>query len=280
MISTFQEAHYHMGSKEDYLLKPSAYYSTKNCSYQLHESLAMCTSCADLSSHVTLTVERIGTNQIFLWALPNGCNISNENSLDSTVPLDLSTRQLQLGVETQYDPVILTAGLSILILTVLMPCIDNVKACDAKACECMLYWCVNKYNSTVIQGSLHEEILATTTTGKEIKVADVSFSQEGQPYYGFPPTQYDLPAPETYGLVHLTNSFYLVGPRANALLTNFTAQTLRGNVFNNNFGLPVSTSAGAARIHSEYSAGDVQGVQTVFETIVASMTSALRSQRY
>ncbi|KAI3317052.1 hypothetical protein HD806DRAFT_395974 [Xylariaceae sp. AK1471] len=277
MVSRFHEGLYYTGSTQDESLKPPTYCFTSNCTYQIYESLAVCSSCADISSHATTNFERNEKNASYLWALPNGFNISLEKSFVDVTPA--GKLPPQLAVESKYDPVVLTAGLPILNLTAIMPCIkDNQDACNARACECMLYWCVNKYNSTVIQGSLHEDILATAKFGKEINVPDISYKQEGQPYYGLPPTDHYPPTPESYKLIQLTNSSFLVGPRATSYITNFTAQALRGSVYNSNSFAPLSTNEGVARIYASYSVDNVQGLKTVFENIAASMTSGLRSR--
>ena len=110
--------------------------STGDCSFDLFSSLAVCSSCAN----ITRSIQTSGTKLV----LPNGPSISGVGG--------------QINVTTTKDPL----GLEDIEASVLrfssIRTKDTNDSSTAEAWECVLYYCVNEYNATVQSGDLHQEI--------------------------------------------------------------------------------------------------------------------------
>jgi hypothetical protein len=187
-------------------------------------------------------------------------------------------RYLRLATEAKYDLITLSAGYPILNFIALDVCSNNQQGtCHARAHECVLYWCVNKYKPMLIQGTLEEEILATSKFGRRVQISDIDPYQEDSSYYEFSPIGQDPYTYETRPLHDPTKESFLLGPRATASITNFTSRILTGNVYAGDSTGPVSTNEGVARLYAPISKGDNQHLTTIFQAIATSMTSGLRS---
>jgi len=170
---------------------------TRNCTYPEFDSLAVCSSCANITDHVAHdhrypppkyvvvtygpdaepqtestiikdpelidALSRNGTgywlyDTTLNWTLPNGFAFLNSGMSQSLVQ-----------TTGKYHPLLLHSGLPIVNITGIQGCIDGSgHSSGVKAQECMLNWCVNRYKSRVTQGILHEEVLRTAKYGRNI----------------------------------------------------------------------------------------------------------------
>ncbi|KAK8017806.1 hypothetical protein PG993_014132 [Apiospora rasikravindrae] len=172
-------------------LRPRPQCQTGNCSFGVFESLAVCSECQDLTKYLKVQISENGhecgshvTDEILYenvtgscasWTLPNGY---------SSDWLDGSSTML-MNTSASRTPILLKPGLSMLNLTAVAPCWQDrgslsdaatrYTACSmgytsskwrAQAQECSLKWCVHKYESSMTNGILQENILSTTDVGE------------------------------------------------------------------------------------------------------------------
>ncbi|KAI0859785.1 hypothetical protein F4860DRAFT_504444 [Xylaria cubensis] len=256
LIAQFYQGLYFLGNLEDGLaskaLQPSLECPTGNCTYETFQSLAICSECADISSHIT----HLNT----LWSLPNGFTVE-ESRNDAAKPDDL-----QLVTTANYSPIKLTAGYPIINFTAFYLSYQT-------AYECVLYWCLNQYRSTVELEILQEEVLATSKLGRMVQVPDSN--EYPDYYYEFSPIGDDPHMPPSLP-TQSTNSSFLVGSGAAAFVTNFTSRILTGSVYGGYLTVPISTSEAVSHLYT-VTTYDHHNIDSVFKAIATSMTSGLRS---
>ena len=132
--------------------------STGNCTFQIFDSLAICSSCANITDLLKLKTKAFHTPDLWYlynWTLPNKFVVSDWTGSPEVV-----------STAGSYDLLDLQAGFPIVNVTAIQPCIkENWDICPATAQECMLHWCVNTYAPEVVNGIFHETVKASVKYG-------------------------------------------------------------------------------------------------------------------
>ncbi|KAK8110259.1 uncharacterized protein PG998_006716 [Apiospora kogelbergensis] len=160
-------------------LRPRPQCQTGNCSFDVFESLAICSECRDIGQFIRVQMSSDGqecgtpnNKDCARITLPNGHNSGWMNS----------TSGVLLNTSTSRHPILLETGLSILNLTAIAPCwrsgdtdtdrnhphqtcggSDGWKTAQAQ--ECSLRWCINKYKSEMTNGVLQEKVISSIDRG-------------------------------------------------------------------------------------------------------------------
>ncbi|TGJ86985.1 hypothetical protein E0Z10_g1712 [Xylaria hypoxylon] len=209
--------------------------STGNCTYSEFDSLAVCSACANITNQLLTSRDNSSVAQ---WSLPNGFAVNMD-------PTSYDRKVVSTG--GKYDPLTLQAGLPIVNITAIQPCQNSDGTiCGAVAQECMLYWCLNRYASSVVQGVLYEEVTDTVKYGYTINA--------------------DLVENDTY-----------------VFQTNYTSsQAAEPETYSKlNYGGGTSTDALEAAAGSYLTfPGIPLNMSPVFEAMAVSLTAAVRSYRY
>ncbi|KAI1748211.1 hypothetical protein F4782DRAFT_518099, partial [Xylaria castorea] len=268
LIAQFYQGLFFLGSPQSLQRSLDLDCLRGNCTYKAFQSLAVCSECADISSHITLNLTENLTHQNNLWSLPNGFSVSIWESLDDAIP-DQSPDDLRLQLITTsaYSPIELTAGFPIINFTA-FHLIGNVAAH-----ECVLYWCLNQYRSAVVLGILQEVVLTTSKLGRWVHVPDSN--EYSNYYYEFSPIGHD-PHSREPPPTRSTNDSFLVGSGAAAFITNFTSRILTGSVYEGYRTVPISMNDAVAHLYA-VTADNYHNIESVFMAIATSMTSGLRS---
>ncbi|RWA04940.1 hypothetical protein EKO27_g10171 [Xylaria grammica] len=197
VTSGFYRGLYFSGNLSDTLTRNSLLSrttcSTGNCTYPDFDSLAICSACANVTNQLSMSrgLSRYN-NSVPQWTLPNGFAVD-------------------------VDPN--KTGLPVVNITAVQPCEkSDLTSCGATAQECTLYWCLNRYKSSVVQGLLYEDIMDTVK-------------------YGFT-TNANLLENDTYvfqtnytSLAQETTTKFNVSKWGSASLTDLIAETLTQEVF-------------------------------------------------
>lgn len=170
--------------------KPTFICSTRNCTWPPYASLAVCSACEDISSHVTSFSgnARLDNEVIFSTNYGDqknmteytGYQIQSQN-LNITEPNDLiskwspaeTARKAELAAQSTCNPgkTVSFSNLKTLIISfstlkVSQLYLKNSQKWEnstVKAEECALYFCTNIYRSAVEEGVLREEVLGSYT---------------------------------------------------------------------------------------------------------------------
>ncbi|KAI0413495.1 hypothetical protein F5X98DRAFT_390795 [Xylaria grammica] len=229
--------------------------STGNCTYPDFDSLAICSACANVTNQLSMSrgLSRYNSS-VPQWTLPNRFAVDvDPNSLSRTV----------VKTGGSYDPLTLETGLPIVNITAVQPCEkSDLTSCGATAQECTLYWCLNRYKSSVVQGLLYEDIMDTVK-------------------YGFT-TNANLLENDTYvfqtnytSLAQETTTKFNVSKWGSASFTDLIAETLTQEVFW--WGANGTDAIEAvASLDSTFPSVPLD-MSPTFEALALSLTSAVRS---
>ncbi|KAF2653117.1 hypothetical protein K491DRAFT_695005 [Lophiostoma macrostomum CBS 122681] len=283
MIAAIYQGLYFTGSSNDTFamsaLTPRPPCNSGNCTYPEFETLAACAQCADIANNLKqdwTEVEGVGA---YNFSLPNGFNTGNVQGADGGHPI--------LMTSVSHDPVRLRAGLPLVNLTSisLQAFFDSSKpdsSRPATARECMLYWCVKKFQSSITKGILQENLLVTTTEGGD----DVGFLYHFKPPGSNATLNIDPGRTNTAGANESSNLLFgpyptgqingtfLVNKNASALVAEFFAQVLNGQATLNGFPDYTETGSNANVQRLSTAAG---GIPAVFDTLAVSVTTAIRT---
>ncbi|KAJ8129133.1 hypothetical protein O1611_g4497 [Lasiodiplodia mahajangana] len=231
--------------------------STGNCTYPVFDSLAVCSACANITDHLTMTTD----GNLAKWSLPNGFSM---NTSTDSYPTIVSTGG-------KYHPLILHAGLPIVNITAIQPLVDNDNVFyGALAQECMLHWCVNRYASSVVRGVLSENVIDTVKYGYTID-ADLLANDR----YVFQTNYTSQGAVKTYDKLS-------VSKWDSASLTAFIALTLTLTVPNYSPAGDNFSTQYIAEVAGPYSTfpGIPLDMVAAFEAMALSLTAAVRSYKH
>ena len=253
---------------------------TENCTFDEFDSLAVCSACANVTDLLIPQSHHVdNSSRIWSWALPNGFS-----TLEGGIYMSGHwMSDLVVSTAGAYDPLRLQAGLPIVNITAIQPCVDaNGEPCAATAQECMLHWCVNRYRATIAQGILYEDVIDTIKYGQTIHPDWL----ENDTYvfhtnYSSPMTSRTAVLPAVLGSEILYNSSttLTVSKWGSASLTDLLANLLTLNLtFAGLYGNIAAFDA-AAEGYSTFP-GIPLDMTTVFEAIALSMTSAVRSDLF
>ena len=99
---------------------------TGNCTYDEFDSLAVCNACANITDFLISETDLTeGPNEAWIWALPNNFSVIPDSNL-------------VVSTGAAYHPLLLQAGLPIVNVTAIQPCVRaNGSPCAATAQECI-----------------------------------------------------------------------------------------------------------------------------------------------
>lgn len=173
-------------------LRPRPQFQTGNCTFDVFESLAICSKCNDITRFLAMENSSTGLEcggrnssdphqrgDCARWSLPNG-HSSGWVTFDSG---------MLLSTNASTELIRPREGLPILTLTALAPCWNKTfihvngtlyyQAClgqyggitqyprpKVQAQECSLQWCVHQYKSEMTNGVLRENVTSTIHLGE------------------------------------------------------------------------------------------------------------------
>ncbi|GAW17407.1 hypothetical protein ANO14919_068640 [Xylariales sp. No.14919] len=259
VTSGFYRGLYFSGNLSDTLTRNSLLSrptcSTGNCTYPDFDSLAICSACVNVTNQLSMSqVLSRYNSSVPQWTLPNGFAVDvDPNSLSRTV----------VKTGGSYDPLTLETGLPIVNITAIQPCEkSDLTSCGATAQECTLYWCLNRYKSSVVQGLLYEDIMDTVKYGFTINANLLENDT-----YVFQ-TNYT-------SLAQATTTKFNVSKWGSASLTDLIAETLTQEVFW--WGANGTDAIEAvASLDSTFPTVPLD-MSPTFEALALSLTSAVRS---
>lgn len=176
------------------MLYPHVECASGNCSYPVFDSLAVCNVCTNVTDDIMVLP---GTGN---YTLPNGFN-TGRIDLRATWPGYISSGRLSSTVRVRPQ-------FPLLNFTQMSLSSNGADGPTATATECVLHWCVNRYQTWVSNGVLHEEVISSSTAnGPKVSEfysvngppnTNISFSvsdaHEPQPPVGYPGS----PLPASY----------------------------------------------------------------------------------
>lgn len=255
-------------------LAPRPNCASGNCTYPEFETLAVCSKCANVTDRLFRNwTNEFGTDT-YNWSLPNGFNTGGIDVSDGD--------RVVMKASASYNATVLTAGFPLLnYSTIQIP--DTFTDTEAEgpnatiavsAEECMLYWCVKKYRSSVVNGLLNETLVATTSDGGDDVGALYHFKPPGSNASFEIPVDGLMNATTTWGPTYpkgTINGTFLVNKNASNLITQFFKDTIEGEVTVN--GDPNGDGHSTAPIVQRFQVG---GLPSVFDMLALSMSTAVR----
>jgi hypothetical protein len=195
---------------------------TGNCTYPIFQSLAICSSCQNLTHAVKKTcseydLENLDRFNFCEFSLPNGLSINQTSGLSSIINIKNFHRDT-ITASSWLPPVEPTGNEDTLLnITILKGSTKSAEQNGDKmsynATQCTLYWCINTYNSSVVNGQLVEKTLHSWN----VPTAEWSLGYSGRPKFLSPPPISSNSAPTTFTL-----GYYAVGPLEDWLLDRLT----------------------------------------------------------
>ncbi|KAK8066844.1 hypothetical protein PG997_013591 [Apiospora hydei] len=292
-------------------LRPRPQCQTGNCSFGTFESLAICSECQDITQSLKMENSTTGLEcegdkagdyqqDCARWSLPNGHNSGWVNFGSGML----------LSTNASAEPIHPRPGLSILTLTALAPCWNytytqrnnsyHYKACIGKdepgsqqqkktqAQECTLQWCVNRYESEMVNGVLQESIKSTIRSGEPTPGLMYDFSPQNSSvsyWVDLHPIKVSAGTVLGYGNIRsgLIRGKLSVHRQASELVTTYLKSELEGTTSVND----TYVKGGKPYIRRLYMAhlGKYEGTNVprgfdmdpLFGTMALSMTSSLRT---
>ena len=141
-------------------LNMNPYCPTGNCTFPPFQSLAICSSCEDVSQALIHTCPNKTTYCEF--SLPNGLRMNKTTQDDLYGPFATSGYLNQLQNGTKYGNTFFTFSRMKGLYARDAPSLAR----DVKATQCVLYWCVNTYASLVSSGQFSEEVKSSWYSNK------------------------------------------------------------------------------------------------------------------
>lgn len=141
-------------SSSDFFVTPSC--STGNCTWPSYQSLAICSTCKDVTNHLTAKPAKFGNT----WNLPNGLSLEVDNAQanEGLVSLTFNNSQTTPNLSSIAFPKN-TSDLALLDLFVLIgPTNYSISGIQtpAFASECLLNVCLQSYNASSTNSIFHE----------------------------------------------------------------------------------------------------------------------------
>jgi hypothetical protein len=210
--------------------------SGENVTFGVVETLAVCSECANITTYLTPPVHCIGGEPGYThcagewsWTLPN------KASTGWTLFGSRSTNVITLNASV--DPLVIDCSgrLIILNLTAIVPgwfssgpaSSDGVGLSGA-AQECSLYWCVNKYESSLSGGLLTETLISSHANGS------TQSGSSGFPFFALKPpgsnSSFSQPNSADYGnySTDWINGTFLINTQSHLLIQSYLADLLSG----------------------------------------------------
>ncbi|KAI8623483.1 hypothetical protein F5Y19DRAFT_468479 [Xylariaceae sp. FL1651] len=232
---------------------------TGNCTYPEFDSLAVCSACANITNR--LVTSSNGSNA--QWSLPNGFVLTVDKSF-----VDLPV----VSTGGNYDPLTLQAGLPIVNITAIQPCQNSDGTiCDGIAQECMLYWCLNRYASSVVQGILHEDVIDTVKYGYTVN-GDLLENDTYVFQTNYSSSQ--ATAPETYS--NLTVSKWGTAALAGLIDLTLTIKVMYNVDSNSTTAAEVKAASGSYTMFP----GIPLDMSPVFKALALSLTATVRQYQH
>jgi hypothetical protein len=263
-----------------------------NVTFGVVETLAVCSECANITSYLPPPAHCIEGEPgypdwagAWSWTLPN---------MASTLWTHFGPRSTNvIALDTSADPLVMdfSGRLIILNLTAIVPgwfssdpgSSDGV-ALPGAAQECSLYWCVNKYESSLRSGLLTETLISSHANGS------TQSGSSGFPFFALKPpgsnSSFSQPNSMDYGnySTDWINGTFLINAQSHSLIQSYLTDLFHGyatSIENYSPGNAISPNPSVLRIYSQTSWDtstnstyfDTQGI---FDAIALSMTTQLR----
>ncbi|KAI0490398.1 hypothetical protein F4859DRAFT_7077 [Xylaria cf. heliscus] len=268
-----------------------------NVTFQLAETLAICSQCANIT-HLLPPPENCmpGNDEccadgdcddlIWKWELPNGASTGWSHYGDR------STMVLQALSNRDLLEINMTDRLTVLNMTMIAPTwiyvdgdYDHGAGRAGSAQECTLYWCVNKYESSLRGGVLTETLISSHSTGEREpnNVPFFSIKPPGSNASVARPDDSELYGNYSSGWI---NGSFLVNTVSHQLLRDyFLSRFLAGDVISLNKynpGAPIPDYPGRVRLYSKVSLVGPENttqfdLHGIFDAIAQGMTTVVRS---
>ncbi|KAI2615550.1 hypothetical protein GGR54DRAFT_612919 [Hypoxylon sp. NC1633] len=265
-------------------LRPTS--SGGNVSFEMAETLAVCSECANLTSYLPPPEHQVATQNAansWRWTLPN------DVTTHWTVFGDRST--LVIATNTSFNPIVLNnhGRLVILNLTAIVPgwTIDNTRdppvgtGHPGAAQECSLYWCVNKYDSSMSGGVLTETLISSFSSGN---------AEPGVPFFSLKPpgskASFYKQDGQLYGNYSTgwINGTFLINTVTHQLIQKYLSGLLTGMATSLNYyeqGAAIASNDVPLRFYSMASWDGASptpkfDMQGIFDAIAQGMTTVVR----
>lgn len=255
---------------------PSCHTLNVHLEIVLIRSSKLSRSVYNACANVTQLLKRSNTTDKgyygFNWSLPNGFNTGSiSNADDGSAPV--------FSASPKFQPITLTAGFPILNTSAVYPVVTqddkyvDTMPLNATAEECMLYWCVQKYRSSMTGGILEEIPVATTKEGGD-DVGDLYHFRPSDSnaslYLNQNWTQNMNSAFGTYPSGWMNGTF-LVNKNASLLLTNYISPLVDGiATVDAPINDGVTTSDTVRRLNSG-------SLKNIFDLMALTMTTVVRN---
>ncbi|KAE8451714.1 hypothetical protein EG329_003171 [Mollisiaceae sp. DMI_Dod_QoI] len=262
-------------------LRPQS--SGGNVTFGVVETLAVCSECANITTYLP-PPEKCDASH-WNWTLPNkastGCTLFGDRS---TNVITLISNANPLVLDT-------TGHLVILNLTAIVPgwfssdpaSPDGV-ALPGAAQECSLYWCVNRYESSLSGGLLTETLMSSHANGS------TQSGSSGFPFFALKPpgsnSSFSQPNSTAYGnySTDWINGTFLINTESHLLIQSYLEDLLSGYATSIEIYSPgnaISSNPSVLRIYSKTSwdkstNGTYFDMQGIFDAIALGMTTQLR----
>jgi hypothetical protein len=167
----------------DFDISPAC--STGNCTWPLYQSLAICSTCADISDKLEAKSITSGKN----WTLPNGLwlEVDHATSLEGLVSMTVNNSYSD-SLPTIAFPGNLSET-SLLDFFVLVGPSDYTSGVEtaAVASECVLNICLQSYSASEVNGTFHEKVngdpqILTKSLSSGLPFSSGNFSFDAKSY--------------------------------------------------------------------------------------------------
>lgn len=115
---------------------------TGNCTFDPHQSMGVCSQCADISSSLTSSSDEDAST----WTLPNGLFIEENGTI-----INVSGSGDLVNFKNVFGAI---SNISLIMTR------DFYNYSEPLPAECILYFCVKTFNATVQNGVLTENVIS------------------------------------------------------------------------------------------------------------------------
>ncbi|KAI5359713.1 hypothetical protein Slin14017_G092740 [Septoria linicola] len=184
---------------------------TGNCTWEPYTSLAVCSSCTNLTEMLVYAPPS-GYMQWQEWRLPNDLRTGNASSLKQSTgtgevgnPDAPDHGNWSINYPHMQNMSIITAQSFFW-----APQTSNISDASPHAAECILYFCVQTYNATVVDGQFTETLVETWPDPKEPLPASltnqwsVGLLKKFNGVLPMPQDQYDETLPSNVSIANIT----------------------------------------------------------------------------
>jgi len=261
----FQGIFFKPGSSNASTLDMSASCSTGNCTFPPFQSLAVGSTCEDLTDRLSHTCGKSGT--YCEHRLPNGLSVNKSHN--SGVWSSMTTS----GYFGTVGPV----GYGNSFFNFSMVTTDGLERSlekGATATQCHLYWCVNTYESSVINGQLHEHVRSSWHSNTTEWVDPRTMNSKRLELVP-PPLTINSSQP-TFTVAYLSTNALSVWLRRTLSVSNTISTSSDGNSFH----MSGNGSSDTASMQIIRNFQNTKNMSTLFQNIGRGITRNVRNQNF